>query len=369
MKTIVLVTWKAENYGTCLQLYALYKKLESMGYKIIFLPYLPYRYNAKYIIKNLLKKIGVDIVINILKKPSRRKQLLKTRKFHQKTYIEYIALRKKDEQNLVEFTDCFISGSDQIWNTYYQFDPTYFLDFAGNKKRVAYASSIGTNSIKAEYREEVKQLLLKYSHIGVRENGAVKVLSELTGRTDIEQVLDPTFLLSPEEWGNLAGNAKSEIPPLKNYILCYFIGNNDLYKSQLQEVKEKTGISNLIIIPSTENPYFSFPNGFVYKNAGPEEFVDLIQRATLVCTDSFHATALSINHSIPFVEFMRFNDNETVSQNMRIYDLLRHYGLMNRIYVKDTQGWADVIDYRSVQDMISEDRIHSIKYLINAIEH
>ena len=48
---------------------------------------------------------------------------------------------------LLSEVDVFMTGSDQIWNCCHRFDSFMFLDFVGGGKRVAYASSIGTNCV------------------------------------------------------------------------------------------------------------------------------------------------------------------------------------------------------------------------------
>lgn len=361
MKKIVLVTWKGgENYGTCLQSFALYKKLCLWGYHVNFFSGSPEKYSLKYYI---------GLILFNIKKKKKTIQDKKREVFQSEVFNDIVPYTLWQEKKMVSDTDCFVTGSDQIWNTYFRFSPKKFLSFAGDKKRVAYASSIGTNSIKTEFQELVKQYLAKFSHIGVREEKAVKVLSELTGRRDIIQVLDPTFLLTPEEWKQLARKAIYEMQLPKDYILCYLIGQNDWYKEQLKDVRNKLGIDNVIIIPAAENKSFSCENTVEYKNASPVEFVDLLQRAKYVCTDSFHATALCINHSVPFVEFIRFMDDDKKSQNSRIYDLLTHYDLMNRIYSADSLEWTEQINYQEVQRILTQDRKLSTDYLINAIEH
>lgn len=369
MKKVVLVTWLGRrNYGTCLQSYALHKKLELLGYHVSFLSLLPKRYTLKFIIGNYLSKIGILDKLLKHSNPPENLQEVKRRAFQKKNINIIRILSKREERRLVADTDCFITGSDQIWNTYRRYNPFYFLSFAEGRKRIAYSSSIGTNSIKEEYKECVKQYLMKFSHIGVREFEAVKVLSELTGRKDIRQVLDPTFLLTPHDWKFMVKDAVYEEELPTEYIFCYLLGNNQHYKEQLLDVKHKSGISHILIIPSAENKTFSCEGTIIYKNASPIEFIDLLQRASCVCTDSFHATALSINHSIQFVEFIRFCDADPESQNSRIYDLLNHFGLLDRIYNSDSFEWLEKIDYNPIQKILEKDRRESLNYLVNAIE-
>ena len=87
-----------------------------------------------------------------------------------------------------------------------------------------------------------------------------------------------------------------------------------------------------------------------------------------MCTDSFHATAISINLNIDFVEFIRFENSDKASQNSRIYDVLSHYGLMNRIYKANDDSWSKKIDFLNSNKRLSEDRKKSLDYLVNSIE-
>ena len=177
MNNIVLVTWKGGgNFGTCLQSYALYRKLQDLGFSVRFLTGFPKKYSIKLYIKWILSIIGIK---HIRKGPKKSIQQIKRERFQQSCYKDVVVYTKHQERYFLKNTDCFITGSDQIWNTYYDFNPYYFLSFAKDKKRVAYASSIGTNSIKEDCKEDVRELLLRFSHIGVREKLAVNVLTQL----------------------------------------------------------------------------------------------------------------------------------------------------------------------------------------------
>ena len=369
MKNVVLVTWKGRgNYGTCLQSYALYRKLQDLGYSVRFLSGIHKKYKFQHFVKWLTTRIGIKWFYDKVKAQRMGLKHVKRVEFQHSVFKDVVLCSKHQEENLVRQTDCFVTGSDQIWNTYFNFNPTYFLSFAKDKKRVAYASSIGTNSVREEYKEKVKNLLLRFNHIGVREEDTVQVLSELTGRDDIRQVVDPTFLLTPSDWKKMSKNAVLEMKVPNNYIFCYLIGNNEWYKEQLEDVRSKLEIDHIIIIASAENPNFSVSDSIVYRDAGPVEYVWLLQHASFVCTDSFHATALSINHSIPFVEFMRFKESDEKSQNQRIHDVLNHYGLQSRVYHKDKAAWASRIDYKSIQGILDKDRMSSLDYLVSSIE-
>lgn len=172
-----------------------------------------------------------------------------------------------------------------------------------------------------------------FSKIGVREETAVKAISKLLNRNDVCQVLDPTFLLTKNEWIALSEDAEIEFPIPENYIFCYFIGNNPWYVQQVENVKRVTGIQHIVQVCLYGVDCVELPDATnIYWDAGPIEFIRLIKDSSFVCTDSFHATAVSINLEKNFVEFMRFKDSDKSSQNSRIYDVLNHYGLSSRIY-------------------------------------
>lgn len=367
-KKIAIVTWLGNgNFGTSLQSYALHQKLVVLGYNVSFLPFFPESFGLKSYIKVILSKLGF-LQWNKKRKYGKTMKMQKLYTFHLEKYNLSEIYTKDQYKRLLSHTDVFLTGSDQIWNAWYSFCPFYYLSFARDSKRVAYASSLGTSSLPQEYKEEIKKYLSKFSYIGVREQSAVNVLSELLQRRDIVQVLDPTFLLSVDDWISLGNESFIEFELPEKYILCYLIGNNDFYKKQLLDVKGKLDIQNIIIIPAVENKSFSIDGARIYADAGPKEFIHLIRNASLVCTDSFHATAISINLSVNFVEFIRFNDADLKSQNSRIYDLLNHYGLQDCLYLKDSDLWHNSISYSTVQDILKKDREFSMNYLVAAIE-
>lgn len=368
MKNVTVVTWKGgENFGTSLQGFALCEVLSHHGYRVRLLPDLLSRYGVKEYAKYMLSFLGVEQLRNWLMR-SREPRFLKRMRWEHRVYPLVKLMTQGQEDRLVKSTDCFITGSDQIWNTYHHFMPMQFLHFAKDKKRIAYASSIGTNDIKAEYREQVAKWWKKFAHIGVREQRAVEIVQEMTGRTDVRQVLDPTLLMTADEWRRLAADAYYEVLLPKKYIFCYLVGANVRYAEQLRDVQQKLGIKDIVIVPACENPDFSIEGATVYRMATAVEFVDLLSRAEFVCTDSFHATAFCLNLQKPFVEFMRFKDDDVRSQNSRIHDILGRYGLENRIYGGGRLDWTKPIDFDKAARKLEDDRQMSLKFLIDSIE-
>ena len=357
------------NYGTSLQSYALNRKLTMMGYKAYQIVRIDTMRQAwlKRELKSFLISLGLWTVKQYLllhRLPLLRKKLFK---FEKESYRFKKVYSKRSLNKVVKNIDVFCCGSDQIWNTAYRFDGFMFLDFAKNKKRISYASSIGVGQIPESHQEKVAALLSCFSHISVREISGVKALKELLPTKDIVNVLDPTFLLNKKEWSDMAHTAKLEFKLPSKYMLCYFVGDRPEYVRQLQDVISRTGNKNVIAV-TFQNKKIDMKDVFTYCDAGPREFVYLLEHADFVCTDSFHATAMSINFGKNFVEFLRFNDEDVNSQNSRIYDLLSHYGLRQRLYDTENMGWLSDIDYSKVNDKLAKDRLLSEEYLLKAIE-
>ncbi len=368
---ICLITWLGKgNFGTSLQSYALHKKLEEeVDYEVCFLPYFSlsdFKVSAKIkTIIRLPKQITKNILYIVYNKKANRKKI---QSFNKANYNIHSLSSQKQYEELLKEVDVFITGSDQIWNCYHSYNPFYFLSFAGSVKRIAYASSMGTKDFPEDKKEEIKVLLSKFKHISVREESAVGVLKKLLNRTDVRQVIDPTFLLNKNHWQNFSENAKIEFEIPNKYMLCYFVGKESYREKDIESIKLKLGIKKVIIIPSLENPNINFPNGTTYKKAGPYEFIKLIAKSSFVCTDSFHATTISIIMEKNFIEFLRFKDDDKKSQNSRIYDLLKHYGLMNRLYKFQDAALYKPIDYTHITKLVQVDREDCLKYLKNSIE-
>ncbi|MCH3980522.1 MAG: polysaccharide pyruvyl transferase family protein [Prevotella sp.] len=372
-KTIGIATWPGTgNYGTTLQAFALIRFLSNQGYKCKLINEFDFNYfGKKQYIKEILRKTGLlDLKeeLSILKKANSKKYF-KLRKFL-RAYVpqEFIETYPEYHRLLNEY-DLFCVGSDQVWNAYHDFKPFFFLDFAKKTKRISYATSMGTKDFPEEYKNTIKDLLLKFDHISLRETTGKEAVSKLTGRKDVRTVLDPTFLLTASEWKDVAKDANIEIHIPEKYMLVYLIGNNPYYSKQVEDVKKQIGIDNVVVIPALENPSFEVSGATVYRFVAISEFIYLLEYASWVCTDSFHATALSINLNKNFTEFLRFKDSDKGSQNSRIYDILRSFGLEDRLYNRVCEIWGNRIDFTRPTEILNTLRKDSSEWLLNAIEN
>lgn len=405
---IKLVTFVPHpNFGTCLQSYALNAVLKSMGHDVEFI--YTDKYTFKYIIKLLIFKIKHLLGINasngnngesfeILSLPDssiksflakyfglnklelfrKRRHSLQWAKvvkfaYEDDNYKMRHLYSKSDIEAVVNDADLFITGSDQIWNPYCAgFDPFMFLEFVkGRKKCISYSSSISLPQIPASVSFRIKNDLSFFQHIAVREQKSVELLNNLLDRSDVKLVIDPTYLLSSEEWISFANRAHIEFPLPDKYIFCYCIGSQrkNLYKKAIEEVKEQTGINEIINLECYNRDNSNWGNGRLYKDAGPYEWVYLLLHSSYVVMDSFHATVFALKFKKDFVHILKNIDEDTGSQNARMYDILNRYGLLDKIYHDDgKKDWLRPIDYSKVTPILEAEIKESFDFLRYEIE-
>ncbi|MBD5233359.1 MAG: polysaccharide pyruvyl transferase family protein [Bacteroidales bacterium] len=258
------------------------------------------------------------------------------------------------EQNPPLF-DVYVTGSDQTWSPKvsggYTLTPM-FLDFAPeNSLKAAYAPSLGTTSLSDEDKSVLEGKLRKFSVLSCRENSGTELLRTVTGR-DVKKVLDPTLLISADEWRTIAINPSME---RGKYILCYFIGHRDYYRKYAEQLGKQLNLPVYYIPVSWKDCSKSKKLLF---DVGPREFVGLIDNAAVVLTDSFHGTAFSTNLNTPFYSFVKHSGGSESADNSRLFDYLSSVGLENRLeddYKGGEINYAE-IDFDTVNESLAEQR-------------
>lgn len=213
--------------------------------------------------------------------------------------------------------DTYICGSDQIWNpNFCDCDANYFLDFAPENKRIAYAPSFGVDVIKKGKRKVLKERIDKIPYLSIREQSGAEIIEEMCKRK-AKVVIDPTFLIDSSEWRGIADESNIDLPD--KYILTYFIGIDDYIEAAIEKVTlvfQDFEIINLIFDKS------------IY---GPSDFLMLIKNAEFVLTNSFHGCAFCINFNIPFAIIKTLKDFSIGAAFGRMENLLRILQLEDRI--------------------------------------
>lgn len=326
MKIGTVTIHHAHNYGAMLQAYALQKAIIKSGFDSVVIDYddikshlFPQK-SGKSVKANLtwlFYSIKTLFHFKEIQRGFKRfesfydTELLKTQKFNKVSDID------------VSGIDILVAGSDQIWNFKKGENRPYFqLDFGGDVVRASYAASMGSFfSLNERVKENFKTSLDKIFSISVREKEAAEYIEMISGkkcRIDI----DPIFLLNSAEWDIVADKAFRYNLPEK-YILCYELLKSEELIECLTRVKKEYGLPIVMLSPSIR---YHKKGDIIILDAGPLEMVDLVRRAEVVITNSFHGTAFSVLYHKKFYSVL------TTHGPGRIIELLSNTGLKNQIY-------------------------------------
>jgi len=318
VKAGVITFHSAHNFGATLQTWALQKVLKNYHIEASVINYHPSiiddLYNplkGKYGFKKEVAR--VKLKFNNPRSLERYQNYTKFIKKNLNLLGDYKTYEELEEAKLD--LDAYIVGSDQVWNSEHidGFDPAYFLDFVkpGNIK-ISYAASIGKDYILPVYHERIKSSLESFTSISVREKSAkspVKVLA----KKEVDVVLDPTLLLSKEEYEEI-----KTMPDIKGkYIFVYMMEKNPEVIAFANRISMATGLP---IVQRRPNKIFKNELASCYTSA-PGDFLGLIENAEFVITNSFHGTVFSIIYETPFVSMLHSNTGS------RTVDLLKSLNL------------------------------------------
>ena len=339
-KSVAIVTLNGDaNFGNRLQNYAvqeflkkfdlsvctlrIYKKRKSLlfkFFKIIVLPFFDYRYHY---------------FCNFNKNVKTRYCLTSSRKNY----------------------DYYFTGSDQVWNPYWIWEEM-FLDFVPPNKRNSISASIGTEFIPQDKQQFFFEQLKDFNNISVRETKAKEIIEDLTGRTDVEVLLDPTMFLTQTEWKSVMKKPK-QIKSNEKYILNYFLGGlSDSNKQEIEKfaVQKECKIINLL---DKNDPFYI---------SGPSEFLWLIKNALLICTDSFHSSVFSILFEKPFVYFDRIDIVGEQAMNSRLETLFLKFQLDTRNFNGHLTDDCLNVDYSYCKEVLEEERLKATNFIKNCLK-
>lgn len=264
----------------------------------------------------------------------------------------------KDNNKLAESYDYFLVGSDQVWNPYMGWlNSIDLLSFAKPEQRIAFSASFGVNDVPEERKDEVAKQLSQFKAISVREDRGREIVEELTGRKDAQVLVDPTMLLSKEEWSKIAKKTK-ELNGDERFILKYFLGEISQVKQKaIDKIAEQLNCT-IIDIFDKKSKYYS---------CGPSEFLWLEAHAKLICTDSFHSSVFAIINEKPFVVFDREGKHEKM--NSRLETLISKFELQNRWFNGESITAKNLtIDYAEVKKILKKEQEKSLSFLKKALE-
>lgn len=371
LKKIGILTYYYDsvNYGGNLQAYALCKKLEKMGYaaeQICF--------NANVKVSSKTFKGRIKRILSVIKrkvsllfryrKNKQSNKIIEGRKkafeFFNKALIPHskkvYTVNNISETN--ELYNCFIAGSDQIWNLSW-YVPTYFLDFVKEPNvKAAYAASFGITSFTSEQKSLIKNHLRDYKMLSLREHSSLENDGVFEFKPEV--LADPTLLLTEQDWLEVTAPKIFK----EKYIFCYFFGEGVENRLVAAQYARQNGYK-IVTIPhlNGENPFDSDFGDLQIEDCSPQEFLSLIKNAEAIFTDSFHAVVFSYIFKKNFFVFKR-NRNDSMSS--RIYSITQLFGTEERFCSNEDMVSVDYIS--SVPDHDYSVENHDLVELINKSE-
>ena len=305
------------NYGNRLQNYAVSKIYESLGCSVETLDY------RGHSLPSAVRHLAADILLP--REATHPEEMMsRERKDSFARFTSLIPTRRVDVpmSDLASQYDLFSVGSDQVWNPNYVDSYRWmFLRFADRRQRIALAPSIGLSSLQSPYaRAMISRGLLGFDYLSVREESGAELIKELTGR-DAQVVIDPTLMLTPETWRRVANG---RMVPDGEYVLTYLLG--DKSESQDKFVGELVSENRASLVRLSDKAR----KGEI--DAGPAEFIALIDGASHVVTDSYHAAVFSILMSTPLTIFKREGRSNLFS---RLATLTKKFDLGAAVFGED----------------------------------
>lgn len=355
MKAHIITFHFVNNFGGALQAYALSHAVEdATGCETRIIDYRHWfiRFTDTVRILPITSNIK-EIMTGLGTFPEIKGRLQKFRKFHKedfnlsKRYSTMRQLKKYPKED-----SKFICGSDQIWNHIVTLGVAspYYLAFVKNKAdKISYAASFGVSEIPDKYHNTIAKNLQKFKAISMREEDGVQLVRSLVDK-EATQVIDPTFLLTKEEWEAFAIEPEMKEP----YILIYTMQNNPAVYKYGEQIKELLGIK---VVAISRYGYKYDGVDEIVMNIGPREFVGLFKEAAYVCTNSFHGLAFSaiLEKKFFVVPSNRFN--------ARIDSLTKVLGL--KIYKEITEEIVknDSYDVEDLRTRIASERDKAFAFL------
>ncbi|MCP3941557.1 MAG: polysaccharide pyruvyl transferase family protein [Desulfobacteraceae bacterium] len=369
----ILTFHKVDNYGAVLQAYALKKAIEKIDrrLKIEIIDYSP-----KFVDTSVPTFPGIDLlkpvisIFNFLRYLWRlfiyfRFSSIKKRKAFQafRSNMMSISPQFYNLKNDIINYDIIITGSDQVWNTdITKGDSTYYLNCCPKAKKVSYAASFGHQNLVTIEKEYVKKYVSRIDCVSVRETSAVEEIKKILGK-EVMHVLDPTLLITKDEWKKNICN--KVLPIADSYLLIYSLElNQTLYKTA-KVVAKKLNLKIVEIgLNGLRRPYQQAD--FIFNCVGPQGFINLFLNASFIVTNSFHGLAFSVNFK------KNFYCAPHHTRAARMLSLLTILKLKDRLILNQNAKLNKEnfsVDFTGVHEKLQQERDKSILFLSKALIH
>ncbi len=355
-KSIAILTFLYTNYGALLQAYALQKHLRKENPNVINIYFNTKWHRRDARVFNLygtFKSKISQLFFTLIRYRGLRNRKIRTDLFRNKFFNLSTIYRTTEEfVNRPPLVDVYISGSDQVFNPSGDYIDVFYLNFQkGISKKIAYAASFGINEFTDDVTKRILPLVQDFDALSCREKEGADYLRDVLGR-EVKWVVDPTFLLSVEEW-----NEVCILPKFKEkYIFVYALADESSLIEIAKRIKQRTGFKIICVRGNTRD--FVSADKCIY-GCGPSEFIGFIRNSEYVVTDSYHGTIFSLIFNKPFYTFI---SRPKVSS--RIYSLINLLQCSDRIITQDNfncftfDNKAAVPNTERLEEMIKHSKMY-----------
>lgn len=211
-------------------------------------------------------------------------------------------------------------------------------------KKYSFAASIAAYDIPENLKERYREYLSDFELLSVRENRSQELLGDILVDKDIRVDLDPTLLLTKQDWEKI--EKKPKWIENQNYILAYNLDSS--VPSELCVLANNNGLDIISLMDENSESYTSDPSEFVY----------LIHNAELVYTDSYHGTIFAILFEKQFIHATRQQNTVGHSMNSRFDTLFDKLGIKSE---KISRIGMNNVDYADINQKLEVERKQSKK--------
>lgn len=367
MKKIGIITLSASyNCGSMLQSYALKKTLEKYGDVEI----INFSSKASHGMYDIVPKSFLRRLKMVLKNSKLFYELVKETKGYTDFQKKYLEIQGKEffAQDLHEIAnkyDVVVVGSDQVWNVRMgDFDEAFFAYWT-DRKKVAYAPSLGGYDIReSSNSDNIIGWIKQFDALSVREGSGKKCLDEITGQ-DVPKVLDPTLLLGEDNWKGMVGEPliESEYIFYYSWAYCY-----DELRQIVSDRADKMKLPVYVIDAHKWRNHCAKEDGFILCNeAGPKAFLNLMYYAKECYVESFHGMLFAYMFRKNFWVLDTHEEYEQLDS--RLKELIELVNANDRILTKyniDKVSLDTPIDYKT-NVYLDNMRKRSLEYLDGVI--
>jgi hypothetical protein len=272
------------NFGAFLQLFALYRTLQSLlpGAAV---EVIDFRVGKHYFTNRrclFLRKIRRGHIREDIYRWVKEIQLAFAYRRERSRMRFSRPVTTAEEINALQY-DAVVIGSDEVW--YYgdsAYSPVKFGHGLCSSRIVSYAPSVGGMEIDGELPEEIPSGLKAFTHLSARDRNAAALAKRHTDKP-VQEVLDPTLLYDYEE-ATLPGGLTPG-----GYIVCYY--EEGWSEELVQALRAYAALRGLSIVGAGCAAHW-YDRSLVHVT--PFEWVSLFKHAALVITGTFHGTVFGL---------------------------------------------------------------------------